>query len=602
MNIWIDIEDASGQRYGDGPITTATEWRSTRRLDRAGTFSFQMPAADPRAQYLAHKRIVRCWTVDGNGLRELGAGVIERISIQRPADGATMLEISGDDLLRELAHRTVGDLKLYDDVTYTPAALFFIVDPDPGGLSHQVVLPDDIDLTINPLGFLYIEHTEPWAEMRLTITSGNQQTAGMAIQYWNAGSHAWERLSNIVDGTVNHGVPLTRSGTIKFTAPAAWGPDPNTGRYQIRMATQDANLDPFHLTAVTLTIGRPIDDALARIMALAPPGWTLDPAGQIATASTVYMALAGESVLTALVKLAEQTGEHFVRSPAGRRILWLGTAQYSSGLQAIQISSPGSDTMALIDLSRTSDSYEQFTRIYPYGGGAGAARLTLQYTTQSRPGYYLSAAANYLERTDAVALYGRIDKREDFPDIAPSDMSRPQIINAANSLFDRAWQTLRRRAHPQYAYKLSVIPAEYPLYPGQTIHVVYHEWVDGYHAVAIDTIASNEPLWVLEVTQSIGPDGILIVDPVVATIDFWPDTDSRAVAKTMGDVQLQRAVELPQEGYTDTAYGVPVDIKVINGQVVSVTRVIPIADDTHDTTDIIKTQSGIIVDMWDEFD
>jgi hypothetical protein len=36
MRIWIDIEDLQGNRYGAGPILTATGWEHTRRLDRAG--------------------------------------------------------------------------------------------------------------------------------------------------------------------------------------------------------------------------------------------------------------------------------------------------------------------------------------------------------------------------------------------------------------------------------------------------------------------------------------------------------------------------------------------------------------------------------------
>ena len=60
-SIWIDIEDASGNKYGMGPIFTESGWTSTRRLDAAGTFSFTMPASDPMAAEVQNKRYARCW-------------------------------------------------------------------------------------------------------------------------------------------------------------------------------------------------------------------------------------------------------------------------------------------------------------------------------------------------------------------------------------------------------------------------------------------------------------------------------------------------------------------------------------------------------------
>lgn len=106
--MWIDVENASGTRYGDGPIRTATGWTSTRRLDRAGEFSFTMPASDPRllcadgTALLQHKRVVRCWAADENGIREKGAGIIDTIEWSVDANGATMLTVSRKRPITEL--------------------------------------------------------------------------------------------------------------------------------------------------------------------------------------------------------------------------------------------------------------------------------------------------------------------------------------------------------------------------------------------------------------------------------------------------------------------------------------------------------------------
>lgn len=99
MNYWIDLEDSNGVKQGFGPIASAQAWTHTAALDRAGTFSFTMPADDPRRNNLAVKRIARCWTVDNGALKHLGAGIINDISLRVDAEGLPVVTVSGDDLL-----------------------------------------------------------------------------------------------------------------------------------------------------------------------------------------------------------------------------------------------------------------------------------------------------------------------------------------------------------------------------------------------------------------------------------------------------------------------------------------------------------------------
>lgn len=110
---WINVESASGVAYGDGPIVTARRWQSVARLDRAGTFSFEMPASDPRAALLVAKRRVRCFGLVGGVLTEIGAGIIDKIEVKFGSGGLT-LTVSGDDLLRELTQISVAFLELTD--------------------------------------------------------------------------------------------------------------------------------------------------------------------------------------------------------------------------------------------------------------------------------------------------------------------------------------------------------------------------------------------------------------------------------------------------------------------------------------------------------
>lgn len=114
MDFWIDIEDSSGNRLGSGPIITATAWQSDPALSQAGTFSFSMPASDPQAALIQSRRVVRCYMPSEDGPVEIGAGIIESIGTSADAAGNLMLQVAGDDLLRELARRQVGDLTIDD--------------------------------------------------------------------------------------------------------------------------------------------------------------------------------------------------------------------------------------------------------------------------------------------------------------------------------------------------------------------------------------------------------------------------------------------------------------------------------------------------------
>lgn len=65
MEVWIENE--AGIRQGAGPITTATGWTQTPRLNAAGEFSFTMPALDPRAAYVRTHRWARAWHFEEPG-------------------------------------------------------------------------------------------------------------------------------------------------------------------------------------------------------------------------------------------------------------------------------------------------------------------------------------------------------------------------------------------------------------------------------------------------------------------------------------------------------------------------------------------------------
>lgn len=581
MHIWIDVEDASGNRYGDGPITTATQWRSIRRLDAAGGWSFRMPAGDPRAALLRNKRVVRCWSADYTGVVERGAGIIDTIEIEPSVDGPTMLSVSGDDLLRELVYRDVGVLNLYDDVQ-AEATLSLV------GL--VVTLPITLPATINldTANYLTIGYAETFSRVDITLTSPvNNQPAQLIVQYWNA-SGDWEDLSLLADTTIVAGKPLAQSGYLSFAIPAGWAAV--GGLYRIRLRSDRIDLDPFRATAINVHRVLSTADALQTVMAAAPDGWTLDGAGAFATEDDVYLPVAGGSVLATLGKLAQQTGEHFRLAVSGRRVHWLGSTLTDSGLRAVAATELSPGTMLIASLREWRDSYDLYTRIYCYGAGEGDNRLTLAATTRSAPtGYVLSASGSYIERSAGVAEYGRIDRVETFSDIVPVDISTTAQVNAANTLFDRGLQRLMRQSQLQYAYDLTVIPSREPIYPGQTVRVQYDEWVDGYHAVQID-----DDLVVLETQQEIGENGIMVSALVVATVDAWPASDADVIAHALAMTDQAHAVRMPEAYVNSDAMGVPVYLGIQSGRVVAINRVTPVADGTYSPITRLSIERGLI--------
>lgn len=111
-NFWVDIEDASGNRIGKGPLR-GSQFRHVARLSASGEFSFVVSVADPNLTALAEKRVAICKYVDRNGnLQIFGGGVVDKIVRSIAADGSFTITVSGNDLGRELTYRSVGTLDL----------------------------------------------------------------------------------------------------------------------------------------------------------------------------------------------------------------------------------------------------------------------------------------------------------------------------------------------------------------------------------------------------------------------------------------------------------------------------------------------------------
>ena len=130
MRFWIDIENSAGTKQGSGPITAALHWRSTKRLDRAGEFAFEMPATDPNAALVTSRMVARCYAIVDGAVAEVGAGTIDSISVRMTEDGQPLLVVSGPDLLGELRRVVLdarsGTWSSYDFVKDVPYKIIFL--------------------------------------------------------------------------------------------------------------------------------------------------------------------------------------------------------------------------------------------------------------------------------------------------------------------------------------------------------------------------------------------------------------------------------------------------------------------------------------------
>ena len=257
--------------------------------------------------------------------------------------------------------------------------------------------------------------------------------------------------------------------------------------------------------------------------------------------NSIYLQCSDESVLEMLIRVAEATGEHFILSPDGRKVLWLGNDERTLALRAVSNVNPvevaGVDDIAIItEISEAEDSADVVTRVYPYGAGMGASRVTLASATTEPPaGYVMSTTGNYVERTAAVTEFGVVETARSWSDIVEqSDDTTSAAQSAANILLIQAvnWlsthsatSTDRLTGDVPRFYTLGLAKCERLLLPGYKLRVVHHRWVDGYHAVAID-----RDLWINAATWRVGPNGAETVRLDVATVDRQPVNDAIAIA------------------------------------------------------------------------
>lgn len=540
---------------------SATGWKITNRLDRAGEFSFQMSVADPKYVSLGIRMRVRAWEMINGTMTQVGLGIVDHIQEDSNANPSTAT-VSGANLMRELTWRSVNQLLIAETGYVLPEDVHYLAldgsgsgnEANPNLFSNRPLWYDGDTGTWSACNsgqydVNYLVYSRIYAEVKFvlhTFSSGGGNTT--QVQFFNG--LAWVDLTyaanNFVDGTVS-GQSFKQNGSWTFTAPATWVPlvqncaatgaaVNNKNGYWLRFFNYGGTA--VEISEVTIKTNVETLDGASLIMALAPAGWSLT--GYSTTVKKVYLQLGDGTVLDALNQLADITGEHFRLSGIGsaREIEWLRTDATASGVIAFRNGDPAlvatSSTSCLIStLQKKTDSFDMVTRVIPFGSGQGAARTTLLFTTRTAPsGYTLSAASNYLKNNAADTTYGQIEKVQTWTDIGPVSTAQADQIAAANTLFDAAYYWLSTHCTAVTTYALTVYALSSILKCGDTIRVIWLEIVDG---VAIRNIDLN--LIILEQAATVDDNGTLAVALTVSDLARWPMTETDFVASLHGTIR-----------------------------------------------------------------
>lgn len=117
MRLWADVYDVSGNRLGDGPVTTIKSATVSRALDGAGQFGLSIVGIDPRALDLMQpERRVQIFVEDTGGVRILGEGIVVRRNLYEIPSGVG-LSVDGPDILNELKRRNTLLARIYNQET-----------------------------------------------------------------------------------------------------------------------------------------------------------------------------------------------------------------------------------------------------------------------------------------------------------------------------------------------------------------------------------------------------------------------------------------------------------------------------------------------------
>lgn len=369
----ISIEDANGVRLGAGPITSADGWRHHGEVNRAGSFSFRMPAADAKASLVRAFRWARAWTADVTGLREVGRGrIMQRKRVLGP-DGAPMLEVSGPDQMDELADRLLLRAALHDERLRHPVEVSY---GDHAYVSLALdFLPGDTSTWAENTHAqpIFVRHSARFSEVHFTIHAPQTGNNPGHINYSTSGG--WRVLT--VDETTHADgdVWFDHSGYVRFEPPDDWAPLDGEHLYQLVFGV-DSSWSVFSVADVAIGgVLAPTNEAVSQVLAYTP-GWELDTANGYAR--TQPRPLSGVELMTN-VSFDAHTGtadDATTDSWTDWQVLYANDAQGHSALASTTAHTSGKAVKLTHGVGATYVDFRQAVNVLP------ATEYTLTFWTR----------------------------------------------------------------------------------------------------------------------------------------------------------------------------------------------------------------------------
>lgn len=287
--------------------------------------------------------------------------------------------------------------------------------------------------------------------------------------------------------------------------------------------------------------------ALTAIEAYAPSGWTLTPS---ATPNNdfVYHKYTGDTVLAALNYLATATQTHFCLT--GFRTLAYKETATDSGIIATERATGDAGNCGIVRLQKRESSADLFTRIYPWGAGVGAERISLASTTRSAPsGYTLDTANNYICNTSYETNYDRIERHVQYSQVSPRVANRlANAETAANMLFDLALYDLEQQIamFENDIYDLTLVGCSRAFRPLDSLWIYYNDPVTG--------IQINQSMWVTAATISVNGDGIQTTQITVSGEPIRQRTEAEILLDNLKRVSFIQGVD---QGEANGSFTIP---------------------------------------------
>ena len=257
-------------------------------------------------------------------------------------------------------------------------------------------------------------------------------------------------------------------------------------------------------------------------------GWSDDVEAGIAS-ETQYVRFDGASIFKAYLSLVESKGLH-LRAGDSAQTIEIGAFGTSAGITCVQVTANeydivDNDDIAIIEKFSLIEETEQLVNfIVPLGSGKGDAQLDLSKCTRSTGGGdpYNVQSMNvngrtlyYIANSASISSYGQIEKVLKFSQIQVLSNSEADLELAANALYDVAAVHLTRNSQPQTTYSVTLKHVKTKIKPGDKLHIIYKgvievwDLIDGHSFLPPQNI--NDEFWVMDVTESYGPDGLTTV-------------------------------------------------------------------------------------------